>query len=196
MRGHYLTDKDYLIQSVNLFDGKQEKRFLLSNVYNKGWNELFSMGNDPFLSRIDGEPKFIELFMDTVVSINDQGIVPFLAIKSKDMLTSADVKSTDEYKDDADIRYVQLRGKNKIFGIHSFFENERIIYFRCNKGMQSQRVIYDRDTKSVIGNSLFNDFVYSGNSQPTTNFGFYDKKGVYECFEAGRFLSIPTSLIN
>jgi len=86
------TNEDYMLREIDLKSGKQAACWLSNERYNKGYNGRFgnsgySVAPNPFYSSPFSGPKFVQSFMDTIISINEKGPAPFLSISSKDLMT-------------------------------------------------------------------------------------------------------------
>jgi hypothetical protein len=172
-------ENDYLLQVVNMKSGQQEGRFLKTKQYNKGWNELLVVDQHFFTSRLSEEPKYIQMFMDTIISIHKNGITPFLAIKSKDMVSSKDMEALTEEDPSDRYRHLMFR-TNKIFSIIHYIESKNHVVFKYRHGKILYSVLHDLSTSTTrIANTLTNDLVYTGNGL-VPHFEFSDEEGAYE----------------
>ena len=180
------TEDDYLLQSFNLQNGKQEERFLQTSLYNKGWNELYGNADqDFFISKTNLHPKYMQMFMDTVISIHHDGISPFLAIKSKDLVTEKDLTSfKNQHRDVSDLSEV-LRSSQKIFWINNFIEGNTFVLFKYIQGNTVKTVLYNMQYKQTyIAKGFRNDMIFTDLKNFMSRFVFSDMNGVYVYFNS------------
>ena len=172
---------DYLLRELDIENGKQTNQFLDRKQYNKGWvvDSYFYEGG-PFKHRSSVSPKFVHLFMDTIVTITKNGPMPFLAIKSKHLTTNSDLDATAGMKPSEKIEYI--KSKNRIFCITHYFETKNHIYFRYYHGRNIHTIFYDLISHTYQHAALFNDFVFKHSSEVIQHIIFSDSNGVYESF--------------
>jgi len=117
----------FLIQEINLSTGEIAKKWLPSLVYNSDISDLQFMG-EIFFDKMQDSPKFIHSFMNTVITFNKQGVIPYLTIKSTDFITRADLLKINS--DDSQ-RTMDLMKIPKIYNINGFTTYKNFIYFNC-----------------------------------------------------------------
>jgi hypothetical protein len=178
------TDEDCLLQCVNLEDGGQEARFLKTSEYNKGWNESFLINGGFFVGNESMDPKYVQLFMDTVIAIGERGVYPFLALKSKNLVTGKDLDALKErYKRPSD-RYGALNTSGKIHSIKNYIEHGNLICFDYSTGSTQETVLYNiSDQSTRVFKTTGNDLLYKKDGL-YTKFGFVDSSGAYECINS------------
>jgi hypothetical protein len=183
---------DYLLQLINMETGKQEKRFLSVDQYNKGWSELFGVEQGPFVSR-GKELKYVQIFADTIVRIDDKGgVSPFITMKGKGLTTKGDLDALKvSYPKDPYKRYNHIMMQTqKIFGVFNYVENDKFILFSCHQGSTVFKVLHNLSTNSTyMYNTMQNDLVYTGDSHLMTKFNFFDENGAYEYIDTGYSMS-------
>ena len=191
-------DDFYLMQSINLSDGKQDGKYLQLNQYNKGWNERVQIEVPPCIPLLDSQLLFRQLFMNIVFTITSQGPTPFFIIESKDFVSEKDldfIKGLDNKRGLVIFSiFNSLNRKNKIYSISGYFINDEHIYFQFQKGSQIQSALYNNETdKTQVYNVIINDLLYKQGARDRGNFKprFFDKSGVYEYVNV---LSIPDFL--
>ena len=171
-------DSVYLLQEINLKTGKQADKYFKRDEYDKGWLEpLFSYQEIPFKHRWAESPKFSSTFMDTIFTINPNGFMPFLAIKSKHLVNNADLDATigKVPKD----RIQTIKNKNKIFCIYNYLETKNHIFFHYTQGMTNVPILYSLTTNSYQKATLQNDLVFNDAMLPHQEFIFSDSNGIY-----------------
>jgi len=176
---------DYLLRELDIDSGKQTNQFLNSNQYNKGWIEdSYIYEGGPFKHYSSESPKFVHLFMDTIVTITQNGPAPFLAIKSKHLTTNDDFKATKGMEPSEKIEYI--KSKNRIFCILGYIETKNHIYFNYEYGHTRRMILYDLTSHTYKQAALYNDFVFKPSSRGMQSFLFSDSNGVYESFYSVR----------
>jgi hypothetical protein len=178
-------DDDYLLQEVDLVSGKIIDSYLKASQYNLGWSEPVSTGHSFFLSRSGSVPKYNQLFMNTIVSLD--GIAPYIIIESKDLPEKNDIEAIK--KKDIVERSTAVSEMTKIHDIHNYIESDQFIFFNYWHNRQPFAVLHNLKTDSTrIMNFLRNDLVYK-NARLLIKFKFSDKDGAYEvCYPEGLFM--------
>ena len=176
-----LQDGEYLLQEIDMETGIQKGKYLDLNIYNKGWYEQdFMWQRTPFKYRSCESPKFVHTFMDTIVAIHQDGLMPFLALKSKNLTTKTDIKATEGKKPSE--RILEMKTKNKIFGIFNYFETKNHIHFCYSQGTTHiHPILYCKSTNLYQETFLQNDLVFDINKF-SEYFIFSDSNGVYESY--------------
>lgn len=173
------TKNDYMLCEFDMKTGKRNNFWLSAQQYNLGWNERFFI-NETFYSQLSLKPKFTQLFMNMIMEINDDGISPFLLLKSENWVTKEDL---NQAKGDTYERYSGLFKTNRIYNIGSLMEGKDFIYFKYMEGMNTAyHVFYNLKTKEVVYSSLIiNDLLYRkrGLDDIELNFCFSDSEGGY-----------------
>ena len=173
----------YLIIEVDPETGKKTGQYLDTHLYNKGFIEpRFSYGGNPFKHRFTESPRFAHSFMDTIMAIQPNGIMPFLAITSKYLTTNADIDATKGLEPNE--RIERIKNKNKIFCINFYFETKNHISFSYMQGKNLNTLVYDLATRTCKKGSLRNDLVFNGKIHMPSIL-YSDSNGVYESFHKG-----------
>ena len=87
------SDNNYLLRVIEEPSGVVEKQYLNVMAYSKGISNTF--GNQPsevFFSLRNGNLVFAQVFMDDIIEISKDRIIPLISLKGKDLLTSDDLK--------------------------------------------------------------------------------------------------------
>ena len=136
----------FLIQEIDVTTGQRAKKWLPASVYNCSVsdNSKRFFGN-VFYDKMQDAPKFVQLYMDTVMTFNEQGVIPYLAVKSKYFVKESDLES----------RYDQERiretGHNetympKVRNVIQFITYKNLIYFRASELNSGFELIYNSAT--------------------------------------------------
>ena len=127
-------------------------------------------------------------------------ITPYIELKSKDLITENYMKNVlmnlsdtrDAFK-----KYQAFLNSSKIFNVRNFVENDDFIIFRCQKGISTMNVIYNKKTEEVKLVDYFeNDLIYK-KAPPHDWFGlfkFSDSKGAYTTCEQAMFAKLKQSI--
>jgi len=170
-------ERDYILQCVDAETGKQLGKYLSNSQYNKDFHELLSMNQNFFISRMNKSPKYCQPFMDTIIRIGEDGPAPFMAIASKNFITTKDIK---EHPNIDDLLMFLYSASNKLVNIHSFVESSKFVLFSLYHGNRFKRILYDYETQTAhLFSSLLNDLVYKSEGFGS-NFLFSDEFGAYE----------------
>ncbi len=170
----------YMLLEIDPETGKQTGEYLEAARHNKGWiEESFTYQEGPLKRSWVESPKFVHTFMDTVFAIRPDGLVPFLAIKSKHLTDNADVEATKGM--DPQKRINAIENKDKIFCINHYFDTKKHIVFRYMHGKGSSTVLFDRLANTCQSAFLFNDFAFiESYRMMTQEIVFSDANGIYE----------------
>ncbi len=71
------TKNDYMLCELDMKTGEVNNFWLSAQQYNLGWSELFFI-NKAFYSQPSLKPKFVQLFMNVIMEIDNNGVSPFL----------------------------------------------------------------------------------------------------------------------
>jgi len=141
------TLQDCMLQEINLTTGEREKKWLSTSTYHKNFTEIQFLGRDVFYDKGLVTPKFIQTFMDTVMSINKQGdVIPYLTIKSKDLLTKSDLSQIDG---NVLLKTRTLVKMNKIYHINNFVSNQNLLYFTYCQKLFIMNLFYNMKTQKT-----------------------------------------------
>jgi len=192
---HYYDKKvsAFLLQEIDKSTGARIRGFLPAKLYNKNFFSASTVLNEEvFYDRTQEDPKFIQYFMDTVISIGAKKIIPLLALKSNKLLKEEDLQ-------DIDLRRVQVWMKfgyrDIVYHIADFCRYKDVLYFTFKYKDRFECCLYNKKTKETqIINGLFDDLIYKVNDQgndliPT--FLTSNEDGMYACvqpFQMNRFL--------
>jgi hypothetical protein len=175
-------EDSFLLQEVNISTGKSTSAYLRASEYNNSWNRFYLRSEGFFYPDNKGGAKYVQMFMDTVVSIDRGGIKPYLALKTKNWVTKKDIRDLIEAEDNSkeNVSYDILFERDMSYNIHRYFESDNMICFRYRNHGTSEFVIYDKNTKKTrVSKEFMDNIVYKGNGFSYHLFAFADSKGVY-----------------
>lgn len=176
-------ENSFLLQEVNMKTGKTESSSLNAKDYNRGWNESLTKNESFFYSRNDVCPKYIQMFMDTVIAICEDSLQPFLVVKTNNWANVADIEQMLLFKKENDgfYDYDVLNEKRRIFNISQFVEFGNMIYFNCEQQMKKYHILFNTATeKTFISQLFYDDLIYSKtNNYINSIFCCSDGNGLY-----------------
>jgi hypothetical protein len=178
----YSGANDCMLQKMDPEYGHCEAYYLSAAQYNLGWNEYYFVNTlSRFYGKTGQSPKFVQMFMDTVMTIRQGALIPYLAVKSKNWISANDLKNAIQKDPSEWHRYLSMR-KNISFNIQNYMENEKIIFFSYERGdRRSNTILYDKISHTAIDPKIIrNDLMYVG-SGLDVKFHFYDRAGAYYC---------------
>jgi hypothetical protein len=126
-------EDDNLLMEFDIQTGKSTE-YLSAKECNFGWNETVS-GN--FFVSEQIPLKYVELFMNTVYSIEKDSIYPYLSLKSKDWVQKSPTK--EEYE----------HGIRQAHSIYTYFEYKDYIQLRYYYRDKQYTVVYNKKTNEA-----------------------------------------------
>jgi hypothetical protein len=170
--------KSNLLLELDLKTGEQ-KEYLDADIYNYGWNRLRFGPNNFFSAKLSDSPKFLALYMNTVMSIDKDGVHPYLAINHKNWVQSSDMLSDEELdKQEIDQSSILMSKKRTWLFQHDYLETDKYICFHYSSD-RSYIAMFDKHTrKTRIYDYLYNDL--RGQTGSNITLRFYDSNAAYE----------------
>lgn len=162
------TNIKYHIKEIDENNGNQTASYLGSEEYNLGWNYPLRITNSYFYCKNSKEPKYIEMFSDTIIAFTKKGLQPAYSIKSKDFVTRNDIEDiVTQANGNKRYDFSKLHQSTKIYQISSLAENKNTLIFKYTKGHSTNVIVYDRNKKEGITSEFFsNDYVAKDNTIP------------------------------
>lgn len=179
------SDEQFLLYQINQETGEEMANWLDADRYNQGWMERFTMGSSFFLSRNTDVVKYAQVFMDTVVSIHDNIISPFMVVKSDKWVKRDEL--LDAYHKYGTETFRTMREQNKKFGITDLIETNDGLFFSYMDGSMGHHV-YSSDKESYSYTILIDDLALNGERFPL-NLKWVDSKGVYTYYTLSSYAS-------
>ncbi|MDL2244589.1 6-bladed beta-propeller [Parabacteroides sp. OttesenSCG-928-J18] len=168
----------YLLQEIDPKTGTQVGTFLDANAHQRNWSSFSLKDESFFYSRNSGQPKYIRLFMNTVIGINEDGISSFLTLEDNQWVTVSDV---EKIKEDTPENFLleKIHQKKISYDIFNFMECGDLIFFGFRNNFKQTYIFYDRKNNNFnITNEVENDLLYCKNGF-LEKIGCADKNGVY-----------------
>ncbi|MDR0824905.1 MAG: 6-bladed beta-propeller [Prevotella sp.] len=180
---HNVKQKEkYMLQEIDLSSGEVIKTWINPDIYNKGVHEESFMNESFFYSRNQGSPKYMQSLMDTVLSLQDNEVKAYLAIKDKLWVTPEDVERIKKTDSDNPVPFITSRffTQNKSYNIFNFVEVKDLIFFRFVRNQKFYTVLYNINTNQLnVTTNLQNDLVYKDAFSLMENVACADDKGIY-----------------
>lgn len=186
----YTFDKSrsrFLLSKVNIANGKRTSFQLDASQYNKGWNELFSTDQHTFISVPAGNPKFMQIFMDTIFEITPKGIKPYIAFQSKSLVTKKDMEAQMAQYDMSNPRVISkicdgLAKAKKIYSIYDYWETDKYVHLNYQVGMYGYTALYNKNTNvTSVMTGFSDDLFYTDKAETKLVFktATFDKDRIY-----------------
>jgi hypothetical protein len=180
----------FLLQEIDKSKGTMIRGLLPAKLYNKNFfSKDVILGEDVFFDRTQEDPKFIQYFMDTVISIGTKKIMPLLCLKSNKLLKEEDIQDLDLKNERISMK---LSAKDIIYHIADFCSYKDVLYFTFKYKNIHECCLYNKKTKETqIINSLSDDLIYKVNER-----GSYLIPGFCTSNEAGMYAYINPLQMN
>jgi hypothetical protein len=190
--GHYITylnkkiyisllDQDNMLTELDI-ETNIQKELLNANEYNCGWTRADFTDYNFFYSKLNS-PKFIGHLMNTVMSIDETGLHPYLTVKSENWVKKSDILSMEELIQKNKIQYDLFSQKGRVFKIQNYMEQGDFIYFEYARGNFNFFVVFNKKTQEVYQcdywKSLENDLFYKEGTKGYTPFIFVNSNAAY-----------------
>lgn len=169
------SDEKSLLYQISKETGEEMASWLDADRYNQGWMETFTMNSSFFLSRNADAVKYAQIFMDTVVSIHDKTISPFMVVKSDKWVKRDEL--LEAYNKHGLEAYQIMEEQNKKYGILDLIETNDGLFFKYTDG-SIQRNVYCSSKEAYSYTILIDDIAFNGERFPL-NLKWVDSKGVY-----------------
>lgn len=182
---YYYSDiNDNMLLEFDIKTGKY-KDYLSASQYNLGWDRPYYTDFKFFISN-DVPPKFVKLFMNTIISIDKDSIYPYFTLKSKDWVKKEDLLSEEELIEREEDQLNFINKKNRTVDIHSYLEWKEYIYMEYFHGFDLCYILYNKETKEIYHyNFVKNDKLFS-NGILYQKFLFANSKFAYDYLNYGR----------
>lgn len=138
--------------------GNMINKWLLAEHYTKGFQLLLSTGNH--FCRSPYDIKFMRTFMDTIFSIKDNVVRPYMVFNTNNQITSEEMTTMNSIKDPMESLKHFWRCK-KFVGIQNYVESRNLIMFQFqNQGFTHLTLYYPGHDELICSDEfLFDDLV-------------------------------------
>ena len=152
------SDENYMIKEIDLSTGKSVKTHMDANKYNMGWNLPLRNKCTGISARSSSNPKIVNMFADTIMTIGEDGFTPAYCLKSGIFVDKDDVHAImKKYQQDGFFDMGALDKTGKIYGMSNYLELGDIIHLNFLKGGMRYALLYDTSTKKTIITKAFGD---------------------------------------
>jgi hypothetical protein len=104
--------------------------------------------------------------MDTIYSVNSNGITPFIALQTKNLLPASLIAGYLKESPSLMSIISALENGNEIYAIRSYVENDDLIRFIFSQGRNYREIIINKNTMMpVCLKVIMNDFVFTGDDE-------------------------------
>jgi hypothetical protein len=171
----------FLLEELDLNDGLACGHWLKASECNRNWMKPAFLFGGFFFSRTEGDPKYVQLFMDTIVSIGENAVEPFIYVKTKDWITASEIEKVNE----KGMRnfFQNLGQAGKTYGIHDYAEcGDNIFFslFRNGNFMNAVNITYNTNTKEAhLYEHLMDDILFSDIREVSGIMFAADANGIY-----------------
>jgi hypothetical protein len=179
----------FLIQEINLSTGERERKWLPNSIYNCNVSNVPVVGGgyDVFFDKMQDSPKFCQNFMDTVITFSKTGVMPYLAIKSKDFITESFLATLG-----SNVLENPFSGIPKTHSFKGFMTSKDLMYYYYWTGSQNGygEFIYNKSTGKTIQLDPLDDFIYESRTSPLPRFYTSSDDGFYSIRNAEQFVKL------
>lgn len=181
------TEKGPMLHVLDEATGNIESKCLDIDVHNHGWLKPFLKGESFFYCKNSEKPKYTHYFMDTIMTINNDRLEPYLVIKSEDWVTESDVKNNKNTTNNVDEDfYFKINELPIAFKVETYVESEDYIYFMYSKQRQFITVIYDKKNNTISRTKyLIDDIMFDKGNREIQLIGCGDENGMYGYINTG-----------
>ena len=188
--GKLYTDVNYyqpdenavLLREIDMATGNIKNCWLEAKRYNMGWDggvQIISKMEESFFYEKNQETcKYVNVFMDTIISIGKNGIAPYAVFKEKNWITTKGLTLIIEDTKDGILQAIRDRGFS--FQISNYMEWNDYISFNYLKGKDLYFVLFNKKNGKIrTSKLLLNDLGYK-NVGIVSSFVCSDENGLYE----------------
>lgn len=142
-------------------NGTFESSFKLEN---KGTRSTFQ---HTFISGPIGNPKFMQIFMDTIFEITPKGIKPYITLQSKKLVTKEYLETLiaeNDMSKSARVSkiYDRLMKSDKIYNVFDYWETAKYIHFGYHIGFYLYSILYKKEeNKAYVMSGITDDLLYT-----------------------------------
>jgi hypothetical protein len=153
-----LGNVDYLLYGINNL-GEIKSKWLSNKIYCKGFKQPFNMSSIFF--KTENDIKYSKSLFDTIFSVKENKLSPFLVISTKNKLTAEDISTMNQFKDSRQFVNYYYRICKKFMGITNYIETNKLISFRFRSNNRNYNIFYWPENKELHGtSSLIDDLTH------------------------------------
>lgn len=181
-------DNTPLLREIDPLTGKQLQTFFTLKEYNKR-SHRHLLSKFPFKRNNPSSLLFFHNYMNTVISIDENGVKPLISLTSKNSFTTEELLQYDLDDPFGDFS-MKLLAIDKNTGLYSCNEFPGLIELCWARGAKSDIVFYNTQTKNAMRSpsSVSEDIVFQDTDAGGIFHPLYaDKKGVYSVIDQFSF---------
>jgi hypothetical protein len=152
----------YLLNNLNT-KGEVQKRWFKFPEY--GWNSQTVFNFYEFF-QTETDIKYNNPFINTIYSIRQNEVYPFITLKSDNIISISELNELKENslkQSPPLLKLSTIINSGKMWGIHDYLENNKIIYFKYFNYGGRYQLIYDLKTNKISCGFLKDDITNSTN---------------------------------
>ncbi|MDR2423311.1 MAG: 6-bladed beta-propeller [Prevotellaceae bacterium] len=164
-----------LLLEMDIETGNKQE-YLDANTYNYGWNRaVFNQFNFLF-GKHNNSQRFVARFMNTIMSIDKDGVKPYISLYHKDWVRNSDINPQKKLEELVDQQSELFKAGRVWMEQHNYIESNNFIYFQCNRFY----LVIDKNTqKATRYKSFEHDLIYSKEGLSSGSFVFYNSQAAY-----------------
>ena len=182
---------DFLLYAIDERGEIKDKIFPFQK-YGKGFKQPVGYSNSLFKTKDD--IKYMRPFSDTIFSLKDNGVSPYITITTKNEITKQEIRKMNSFQDLNEFLMYLATQCDKFLGIRNYMENTDLVMFQYKNNHKPYYLFYWPKHEEVLcTTSLINDLTNS--SDPTRFFTTYKNQFV-SCVENNLPGEIETFITN
>lgn len=169
----------FLIQEIDMESGQTVQRWLPTKDYNLGFLDATYFTGEVSFYGSQQSIKYHQMFSDTIMQITNEGVFPYLCLRSKHLVNREDLLKLQKEKG---VFFSNIQKElTGIYNVHHYVEWGKYISFSFCKRNYVMNVIFNKETRTfVLSNSLHNDLVFARRDKSLNIIPIQgDTKGLY-----------------
>lgn len=144
---------DYLLYALDK-SGKIKTSWLSSMIYQLGFKHPVNNSFNFFTTTTD--IKYVKPFFDTIFSISENQIKPYLHVHTTNKVTKQDMVEINGFNDTK--QYLNFSKKyNKFLGITDYMESNRLVMFKFRNHAETHNLFYYHSSNEIFCTTKFID---------------------------------------
>jgi hypothetical protein len=178
-----------LLLEMDIETGNKQE-YLDANTYNCGWNRSVFNPSNFIFGKLTDSQRFVETYMNTIMSIDKDGVKPYISLYHKDWVRNSDILSKKELEDRNTRQSVILIKAGRLcLDQHYYMESSKFIYFLCFGAMRLYPVFIDKNTqKATEYKEIHHDLIYTQDDVFICYFTSYNSQAAYYIGEMPYFI--------
>ena len=175
------NEDNYLLRVIEESSGKEQSNYLNVMEYNQEISNVSIIQKNVFHFRENGNPVFIQQFMNHVIVIEKDSIFSLVELKGIDFYLNSEEVNELKRANINQGSTETIRRLNKYHSINGFIEKGDLILMDIEKGHTLQKFLIQKKTKQMSVFQSFRDdlLFFCEIPYPVPTYGCYDSGGVY-----------------